>query len=203
MTLIGIALSAWLLPAISRQWDDRQKAHELQASLVGDMASATAKALIAGQDALLVRQRPGEAGRPGEEQWAIKSFEIESELRTFFSPTVVQSWNRYRTLVSGALGASYHRYYLLELSTPSRPKSRRLYPSATFELNRLEGELGREHSRFQAFSTNSGAFEAWASLEQDLALLENQTATAVLAASPKGYSTTLGDFIHDLVPGAG
>ena len=29
ITLIGIALTAWLLPAFTRQWDDRQKVREL------------------------------------------------------------------------------------------------------------------------------------------------------------------------------
>jgi hypothetical protein len=76
VTLLGITLSAWLLPAITRQWDDRQKAHELQAVLVANMASASAKALIAAQHALLVRQQPGEAGRAGVEQWGIKCFEM-------------------------------------------------------------------------------------------------------------------------------
>jgi hypothetical protein len=36
----------------TRQWDDRQNAHDLQASLVTEMASATAHALIGGEDAV-------------------------------------------------------------------------------------------------------------------------------------------------------
>jgi hypothetical protein len=51
VTLLGIALSAWLIPAFTRQWSDRQKAHELQAGIVADMASATAQVVIGG-DAL-------------------------------------------------------------------------------------------------------------------------------------------------------
>jgi hypothetical protein len=50
VTLIGLALSAWLLPAITRQWDDRQKAHELKSAIVAEMAAATAPALIGGED---------------------------------------------------------------------------------------------------------------------------------------------------------
>ena len=52
VTLIGIALTAWLLPAFTRQWDDRQKAHELKASIVTDMASATAQMVGEGEDFL-------------------------------------------------------------------------------------------------------------------------------------------------------
>jgi hypothetical protein len=47
LTLLGIALTAWLLPAFTRQWDDRQKERELKAALVSDIASATAETLIA------------------------------------------------------------------------------------------------------------------------------------------------------------
>src|SRR3954465_14347156 len=46
VTLLGIALTAWLLPAFTRQWDDRQKAHELKTALTSQIATATADALI-------------------------------------------------------------------------------------------------------------------------------------------------------------
>src|SRR5262249_21299243 len=45
VTLIGIALTAWLLPAFTRQWDDRQKARDLKASLADEMSAATATLL--------------------------------------------------------------------------------------------------------------------------------------------------------------
>jgi hypothetical protein len=199
VTLLGIGLTAWLLPALSRQWDDRQQAHELQAALVSKMALASAKAFVAGHNAMLVRQSPEPAGRPGEEQWAIESFEIESRLRAYFSPAIVGSWNRYRTLLSGALDTSYHRQSLLAISGGG-PKPRRPYPAATFDLNQLQIVLSGDRDRFHAYAVNSPAFGRWGPLEYDLARLENQVARAVLAASPKGYSTTLGDFLHDLVP---
>jgi hypothetical protein len=45
VTLVGIALTAWLLPAFTRQWDDRQKARELKAGLASDMGKSTATVL--------------------------------------------------------------------------------------------------------------------------------------------------------------
>jgi hypothetical protein len=53
VTLLGIALTAWLLPAITRQWNDRQSAHTLQAGIVSGMTAASARALQRG-DALWV-----------------------------------------------------------------------------------------------------------------------------------------------------
>src|SRR6266513_667328 len=52
VTLIGIALTAWLLPAFTRQWDDRQKAHELKAALASQVAVATAKSLTRSREQL-------------------------------------------------------------------------------------------------------------------------------------------------------
>ena len=49
ITVLGFVLSAWLLPAMTRQWDDRQKVHELKAGVVSEMASVSAKALIGGE----------------------------------------------------------------------------------------------------------------------------------------------------------
>lgn len=51
VTLLGIALTAWLLPALTRQWNDRQSAHRLQAGIVSDMTLATAR-IFQGGDAL-------------------------------------------------------------------------------------------------------------------------------------------------------
>jgi len=49
VTLVGIALTAWLLPAFTRQWDDRQKERQLKAEIVKEMASATSRALVGGE----------------------------------------------------------------------------------------------------------------------------------------------------------
>ncbi len=50
VTLLGIALTAWLLPAITRQWNDRQSAHTVKAGIVSDMTAATEPVLLSGED---------------------------------------------------------------------------------------------------------------------------------------------------------
>jgi hypothetical protein len=62
VTLLGIALSAWLLPAFTKQWSDRQKAHDLKAAIITDMASASARVLI-GRDAVLSLPEPACASK--------------------------------------------------------------------------------------------------------------------------------------------
>src|SRR3954467_7064097 len=54
VTLLGIALTAWFLPAFTRQWDDRQKAHELKAALASQVAVATAKSMTRSREQLRI-----------------------------------------------------------------------------------------------------------------------------------------------------
>jgi hypothetical protein len=122
VTLLGIALTAWLLPAITRQWGDRQKAHELKAALIEDMAAATASTFQSGDalwtavpictayDANILQW--GDSSLPtsvfkcfrrGDRQltkdsakidrpWALASSEIEARMRAYLSPQVVAAW---------------------------------------------------------------------------------------------------------------
>src|SRR3954468_5890330 len=62
VTLLGIALTGWLLPAVSRQWDGRQRANELKAQIDLQIAAATAHALIGSRQ--LVRRWNDPASDP-------------------------------------------------------------------------------------------------------------------------------------------
>ena len=48
-TLFGAALSAWLIPAFTRQWQDRQKEREIKVALVSDIGDSTSDALVTSQ----------------------------------------------------------------------------------------------------------------------------------------------------------
>jgi hypothetical protein len=102
VTLIGIALTAWLLPALTRQWDDRQKAHDVKAAIVADMASATAHALTLGQAVTSKSAQP--TSRLRRDDWLLASVEIEARLRAYFSPRVVAAWQVYSYFVDGVVG---------------------------------------------------------------------------------------------------
>src|SRR5215831_1269203 len=44
-TLLGVLLSAWLFPAFTHEWNDRQKARDVKASIVTDLVAATTNVL--------------------------------------------------------------------------------------------------------------------------------------------------------------
>jgi hypothetical protein len=85
VTLVGVALTAWLLPAFTKQWDDRQKARDLKAAIEADMASATADALTGG-DTVVTSQswaHPTFKAPAAETKWARTSLEIQAKLQTY------------------------------------------------------------------------------------------------------------------------
>ncbi len=97
MTLAGVVLSAWLLPAFTRQWDDRQKARQLKAAIVADMASDSARALIGAG-----RSKPSDGVA---ESWLRASAQIEAQLRAYFSADVVAAWQVYSYVVDYLVNA--------------------------------------------------------------------------------------------------
>ena len=106
VTLAGIALTAWLLPAFTRQWDDRQKAHDLQAEIVAAMASATAQAIVQTDRAETVAQNRAVARRQTADAWLLARLALEARLRAYFPAEVVASWNVYSSFVDMLVGVS-------------------------------------------------------------------------------------------------
>jgi hypothetical protein len=82
VTLVGIALSAWLLPAFTRQWDDRQKANELRVSLVTDIGAASANAIGDGEQFRATGNHALQ--QQAVRAWSVASLELESHLRAYF-----------------------------------------------------------------------------------------------------------------------
>lgn len=97
VTLVGIVVTAWLLPAFTRQWDDRQKAQELKSALVADMASASARALTGGEPIW-------SGGRADSKRvlsdWGASSLRIETRVRAYLGPELVTAWQIYTWLVN-------------------------------------------------------------------------------------------------------
>ena len=220
VTLLGIALSAWLLPALTRQWDDRQKANELKAALVAQIASASAKALIGGQDTLVnrVRQisRAGRVAAPltapaGERRWAIASTAIEARMRAYF-PGIHIAWRDYAAFVDGLL---LEAAYVDPESSPEAMATQLGLAEAQQpswfrdSFNRLARLLGHPRELFPIPPRNLNApgpknLEDYLGVYQQMYVFllgaQQLVAQHLLAANPTGYSVTTHDLIHDLIP---
>ena len=228
VTLLGIALTAWLLPAFTRQWDDRQKAHELKTAMVADMASATAAALIGGEAVW--------AGRPVNKRrvadaWSLASLTLEARLRAYFGRDVINAWQVYSWMIDHF--ADGHRAQAeAALLSATNPPGLRLDPGAAdaAALVLVTGGGARPENAAEMSKIFPSFFEAdphlllektavgrlyrylkpslrahetslpygKRAIEATLLRFEEEIAREVLDGHAKGYSTS--DFLQDLIP---
>jgi len=203
MTLLGLALTAWLFPAVARQWDDRQKATELRASLVAQIASASAHALTGGE-AILISRPNGAASSfalpPAEQQWSIRSLEIESRIRAYFSPAIANVWRDYSYYVNAALLMSAGSTVTSSVQQTQQSFGKEQLPPRFFvSLHALDKPMRKfQYDAYQRAGRR--LLTEYAGVEQRLLAVQQSIAAYLLAASPKGYSLTFQDFVHGLIP---
>jgi hypothetical protein len=197
VTLLGIALTAWLLPAFTRQWDDRQKAQELKTSLITEMTAATTDVVVKSRYAF----SPSFPGREPlglvVDRWLLNSVQLENKLRAYFLGSgIADTWHNFSTLVDNTLEGVLGE----ESITP-------VLIGTPYELlERMQGKRGlKAYKARMNFVTDESALPArrrqeYAALQRTLLTMEEKIAARVLVADPSGYSTTRGDFFHDLVP---
>jgi hypothetical protein len=206
VTLVGIVLTAWLLPAFTRQWDDRQKAHEIKAALATQIAAATADAVTRSNvearlnDARSFRKAKADpgywsriSGTPlGEnldahgrlyDMWLRYRIAIEANLRANFdSETVIAALHRY----SEAMGDLIH-----------------IAAGGTIVVSEVAPDipLTSADKRVLAYwKVEDGNYFPTSVVGEALLRGENKFIAEVLAAHVQGYSTTTHDLIRDLIP---
>jgi hypothetical protein len=102
LTLVGIALTGWLLPAFTRQWDDRQRRMNSAPRSWRRWRRRRVTPLTANQAALFRTPRTSTT-KPSLE-WSRASLVIEARLDAYFSDDLVDKWRAYSDLVSKSLG---------------------------------------------------------------------------------------------------
>jgi hypothetical protein len=220
VTLLGIALTAWLLPALTRQWDDRQKAHDLDAALVSQISVSTGSAMSDIEQLQLADDPARRAA--AVRAWTRTSLAIKSRLDAYFSKEVAATWALYSFGVGQMLGtrgilsdqtlgqAVGPRFNgtkfvndplttdlvndLLVLDRSSRQPT--LNGVDRFDLQDLHRFL-----KLQAPDRGVSLAEARTRTERSLLLTESLINEALLSEHARGYSTTTLDLLHDLIPG--
>lgn len=227
ITALTFALSAWLIPAMTRQWDDRQKEHELKAAVVADMGKDTAHALVGGEAIWSGQVKAPVPGKqtPTGTQWALAALEMESRLRTYFSPSVVRSWELYSWAVDhfidagnvsasaelqdavangrldhGVAGAAAELIALSDNGLGFAPNfgvDGTSTNSDRANVATLKQMLSPDLQRDKAAAPNP---VSWTALEKQLLALQQAVAEQVLRSHAEGFSTTGRDLLHDLMP---
>ena len=96
VTILVAALSVWLAPAITRQWDDRQKARELQGDVAAQVNVASAD--VVGELLALVDSSTSSSGSSMREldaarkRWLVAQYRVSAQLDTYFSDRTQNQW---------------------------------------------------------------------------------------------------------------
>lgn len=186
VAVLGLVLGSWLLPAFTRQWDDRQKAGEVKASIVAQIASATGRALLdAHQASITPAGMPTSRGAipPAGKEWSVANMEIRARLQAYFGAKAVDHWALVSQYVTSALSVAYRG-----------PTGDAVIPNPWVSQTMTSPRLERLFSKFL------GGDQVFEGLE--LAILseaENLT-NSLLSMHVRGYSTTSHDFVDDLFP---
>jgi hypothetical protein len=199
VTIVGALLSAWFIPAITRQWQDQQKARELKASLVTQINSDTTKALVTSDFIDYgrlggVKTPMGAPPFPDRDfnqldlTWRRDSEEIEAVLASYF-PSIVPQWHAYASLVQNTYSLLRPRVYLRK-ETLSALAHRRIGTAKQRAL------LATPFTDLPAPKQRDAYYFVTAGLLDE----KDAITTAVLHAHAAGYSQGPIDFLHDLLP---
>jgi hypothetical protein len=197
-------LTAWLFPALSHQWQDRQKARELTAALVARIGKETSQALITSDFLSSERLRPSASpGRFNQEAfnaldlaWRTSSAEIDAQLQAYYSQAVVRHWQQYALLVQ-------HTYFL---PTPDRRQRMgtleelRKYVPMRFGTKTLDRLKSPWIVRTGHVAGSTSAVLAYLNVTAALLDEERELIAQILDDHPEGFSTRPQDLAHDLLP---
>jgi hypothetical protein len=221
VTVLGTLVTAWLIPALTRQWQDQQRAQELKAAIVTRIGRDTTEALMLSsfiangrfepvRDEEVPFRVPMKAFNDLDLNWERNRREIGAQLEAYFSDgDIVKEWRSYGQLTRDT-------YWLITQRKWKRPQT----------VDRLQRRLPRRHrcqveSLRQPFPTETHqhaespgsaapvpcepeelrkarsnySFVAAALLEAKSNLTEK-----ILDADPDGLSTDTSDFFQDLIP---
>jgi hypothetical protein len=202
VTVLVATLSVWVAPALTRQWDDRQKARDLKVSLAQEISTGTARTLGDGIAAAMV----GDDVRPILTAWEVARLNVEAKLRLYFGDAITQRWHDYSTSVRMLVRTFQLNAPLLRAI--AQEHASRVERAATYNsLTRSLGEVGvdRDDALWDIPRLITSPIVANRDLGTELLKTEflrraDVLMTDLLRSHPAGFSTTRGDLLHDLLP---
>lgn len=210
VTVLVAALSVWVAPAFTGQWEDRKQARQLQAQIAEQVAMATADL---GQRINSFARAENLTGLTEselvKEYWQIKQAGIDVRLRAYFSPEMRSVWRTFNEFVELEIGVVEMTKYVPPGHTGDAYESEKDWVE---ELLRQMNSLGRTFGVEPPFAEPAVTSDGW------MALYESDRASAmgtlfawmrgfvdtivdrVMSEDPDPFSTTRRDLLDDLLP---
>ena len=201
VTLLIAAVTVWLAPAFTRQWDDRQAARDLKARLAEDGVVSAFKTIHVGAGLAQGDGRYDEIVA----RWKEQALRIETKAKAYFAnSTAEEDWWNADASVSYFLFASDDLAKIRIEASYLDPRDR-LHHIASRIAGDLDGlaPTADDRDRVTRLLASDKPNEFAEGMEQvkKWALGAVETAAdGLLSAHPSGYSTTRRDLLSDLLP---
>jgi hypothetical protein len=189
VTIVAALLGSWLLPQITRKWQDHQKALEIQTGLVSEMsesvstAVATSRFIAAG----LVRESSSDpraeqkAWIDGYREWTTRSASVGAKLRAYFGPVIGAEWQSFGYIVTD---------FILLSSEPKPGSGREDQVAEIFRYRSLLADvhLTRDQWRLLAETREGPPFQAaYAEVGRALLARRDELVAHVLDSGVSGF----------------
>jgi hypothetical protein len=210
-------LTAWVLPVLGHQWQDRQRAREIQAALVMKVGRTTTDAIVTSQ--VLVSGRLPHTRVGGFDQkafneidvgWQRARAEIEAEIEAYFPADVRRRWRRYSEFVRNTYWLTTDRCFQRDATVDN---IRKIVP------RRLGRDVEKLRNPFTILDAppcptraiaargvpkreiNRAARRAYYFASREVLNAKVQVTGAILHNHLAGFSTRPLDGLRDLMPG--
>jgi hypothetical protein len=212
LTVAGLLLTAWFLPALSHQWQDRQRAREVQAALVTRIGRATTDALVTSQ--ALVAGRLPHTRIGGFDQatfnqldldWQRGRAEIEAQIVAYFPGSDLRAqWLAYSEFVRNTYWLTTDRCFQRGVTVDH---IKRIVPE---KLGRAMEALRNPFTipdaprclrRVTTTRTALSPRRTYYFASREVLNAKARVTSAILRTHPAGFSTRLSDLLRDLLPG--
>lgn len=175
VTILLAIVSVWIAPALTRQWEDRQKERELKAEIIDEVTTRTAQ-IIGKTDAAT---ETGESMRGFQTEWNVFRSRTEAKLLTYFPRDVAKQWADVAELVANWISLAAVR------------------KDESDERTSLVAALGLEGFDDPGECVHGCIVSA---LQPALRQRVNRFTAVLLRANSDAFSTTRGDLFRDLLP---
>jgi hypothetical protein len=201
VTLLGAALTVWLAPAFTRQWEDRQDARDLQA-VFAEQVVVTSFRTIRDGGRLAYGQGEYDAVLA---QWKETGLTTEVKVKAYFAPPIVSRWRdvvqnvEYFLIVCQDIAdARTDSAYGRANVTPTEYRHERIRNALALLAPTLE-QADRAARQLASDSPSERASGLEAVMSWPFAKV-SAAADELLSAHPSGFSTTRSDLLRDLIP---
>jgi hypothetical protein len=212
-TVAGLLLTAWFLPALSHQWQDRQRARELQAGLVTRIGRATTDALVTSQ-ALVAGRLPHTVVGGFDQatfnridlEWQQSRAEIEAQIEAYFPNSDLRAhWRSYGDFVRNVYWLTTNRCFERDVTVDHIA---RLVPKGLRDdVEALRNPFTMPDARpctkaLAGADPTISPRRAYYFASREVLNAKVQLTREILRTHAAGFSTRPSDLLRDLLPGS-